>query len=60
MSNLIEIIKSFLPAFKSQHDMEEAFLSEASDVSDLERRMRLLDSDAREATRGLVYGTMMP
>lgn len=60
MSNLIEIIKSFLPAFKSQHDIEEAFLSEASDVCDLERRMRLIDSDAREAARSLVYGTMMP
>jgi hypothetical protein len=60
MSKLIEIIKSFLPAFKSQHDMEEAFLSEASDVSDLERRMRLIDSDARESASGLVYGTMMP
>lgn len=60
MSKLIEIIKSFLPAFKSQHDIEEAFLSESIDVCDLERRMRLIDSDARDAARGLVYGTMMP
>lgn len=60
MSKLIEIIKSFLPTFQSQHDIEEAFLSASSDACDLERRMRLIDSDARDAARGLVYGTMMP
>ncbi|MDI1244488.1 MAG: DUF3563 family protein [Rhodoferax sp.] len=60
MSRLIEIIKSFLPAFRSQHDIEEAFLSEASDVSDLERRMRLIDADTRESARGLLYGKLMP
>ena len=60
MSTLIGFIKSFFPAFKSQHDLEEAFLSEASDVCDLERRMRVIDSDAHEAARGLVYGTLMP
>lgn len=60
MSTLIEIIKSLIPAFKSQHDIDEAFLSESSDVCDLERRMRLIDSDARDGARSLVYGTMMP
>lgn len=60
MSRLIELIKSLLPVFKSQHDIEEAFLSEACDVSDLERRMRLIDNDARKGARGLLYGTMMP
>ncbi|MGB4360799.1 MAG: DUF3563 family protein [Rhodoferax sp.] len=60
MSRLMEIIKSLLPAFKSQHNIEEAFLSEASDVSDLERRMRLIDSDTRAGSRGLIYGNQMP
>lgn len=60
MSKLIEIIKSLVPGFKSQHDIEEAFLSESADACDLERRMRLLDSDARQAACGLVYGTIMP
>jgi hypothetical protein len=57
---LIDLIKSLFPAFKSQHDIEEAFLSEASDVCDLERRMRLIDSDTRAGSRGLIYGTQMP
>lgn len=60
MSRLMEIIKSLLPAFKSRHDIEEAFLSDASDVSDLERRMRLIDSDTRAGSRGLIYGNQMP
>jgi hypothetical protein len=60
MSKLIDLIKSLFPAFRSQHDIEEAFLSEASDVCDLERRMRLIDSDTRAGSRGLIYGTQMP
>lgn len=60
MSKLIELIKAFIPGFKSQHDIEEAFLSESSDACDLERRMRLIDHDARDSARGLVFGTMMP
>lgn len=60
MSKLIEIIKSFLPAFKSQHDIEEAFLSESTDVCDLERRMRLIDNAEREGSRGLAFGNLMP
>lgn len=59
MSILIEIFKSFFPDFKSQHDIEEGFLSESTDVYDLERRMRLIDNAARDGARGLVYGTMM-
>jgi hypothetical protein len=55
----MEIFKSFFPDFKSQHDIEEAFLSESTDVYDLERRMRLIDNAARDGARGLVYGTMM-
>ncbi|PKO62422.1 MAG: DUF3563 domain-containing protein [Betaproteobacteria bacterium HGW-Betaproteobacteria-18] len=60
MSKLIELIKAFMPGFKSQHDIDEAFLAESSDACDLERRMRLLDSDARDSAHGLVFGTMMP
>ncbi len=60
MSKLIELIKAFIPGFKSQHDIEVAFLAESSDVCDLERRMRLIDSDTRDGARGLLFGTMMP
>ncbi|PIY28305.1 MAG: DUF3563 domain-containing protein [Comamonadaceae bacterium CG_4_9_14_3_um_filter_60_33] len=60
MSKLTELIKALIPGFKSQHDMNEAFLSESTDVSDLERRMRLLDGDAQDRSRTLVFGTMMP
>lgn len=59
MSKLIEIFKFFFPVFKSQHDIEEAFLSESTEIYDLERRMRLNDNAARYGACGLVYGTMM-
>lgn len=60
MSKLIKLIKAFIPGFRSQHDIDEAFLSGSSDVCDLERRMRLLDSDARDNAHSLAFGTMMP
>ncbi len=60
MSKLIELIKALIPGFKSQHDIEESFLSESTDACDLERRMRLLDSRARDDARSLAFGTMMP
>jgi len=60
MSKLIELIKAFIPGFKTQHEIEEAFLSEATDACDLERRMRLMDRDARDSARGLVFGNQMP
>jgi hypothetical protein len=60
MSKLIELIKAFIPGFKTQHEIDEAFLSESSDACDLERRMRLMDRDARDSARGLVFGNQMP
>jgi len=60
MSKLIELIKAFIPGLRSQHDIETAFLAEASDVCDLERRMRLIDNDMRDGARGLIFGATMP
>ena len=31
-------IKALLPSFKSQKDMDDAYLAKASDISDLEER----------------------
>lgn len=60
MSKTIELIKAFFLGFKSQRDTEAAFLAESADVCDLERRLRLIDSDRRDGARGLLFGTQMP
>jgi predicted transcriptional regulator len=60
MSKLMELIKALIPGFKTQHEIDEAFLSESSDACDLQRRMRLMDKDARDSARGLVFGNLMP
>lgn len=60
MSNLIELIKALIPSFKSQQDLDEAYLCGSADVVDLERRMRLVDIAARDNARSLMFGTMMP
>lgn len=60
MSKLIELIKALIPHFKSQQNRDEAYLSEAADVFDLERRMRLVDVATGNNARSLMFGTMMP
>lgn len=59
MSKLIELIKALIPNFKSQQDLDEAYLCESIDVFDLERRMRLVDVATRDNARSLMFGTMM-
>ena len=46
MSKLVELIKAYLPKLRSQKDREFAYLSEAADVYDLERRMGEVDKRA--------------
>lgn len=58
MSKLIELIKAYLPQLRSQEDREFAYLSEAVDIYDLERRMREVDQRADFfSTHSLAAGT---
>jgi hypothetical protein len=43
MSTLLALIHTLLPHILTQAERDEAYLCEAVDVSDLERRMRDLD-----------------
>jgi hypothetical protein len=56
MSKLIELIKALTPGFRTEKDVEDKFLSESRDGCDLERRMRVLDLRARDASCGLIWG----
>jgi hypothetical protein len=47
MSKFFEFIKTLFPKFQSQRDRDEAYLAEAADVCDLERRMREVDQRGR-------------
>jgi hypothetical protein len=60
MSTLIEFIKTLIPHLQSQKEQEEAYLAESSDVYDLERRMREIDTATRNNAQNLVFGTLMP
>lgn len=59
MSKLIELITVLLPSFKSQKDLDDAYLCESANACDLERRMREIDNARRDNARGLVVRTMM-
>ncbi len=56
MSKLIELIKALIPGSRTEKDVEDKFLSESRDGCDLERRMRVLDRRARDASCGLIWG----
>jgi len=43
MYHLIEILKSFVPPMPSQQKRDEAYVSEAADVCDVERRIWEID-----------------
>ena len=52
MSTLYRLIQAFIPSFPSQNERDEAYLAEAVDIYDLERRMREIDLRARRWSAG--------
>lgn len=51
MSHLVELIKTLVPHVPSQQERDEAYLSEAVDIFDVERRM--WEIDHRSAPSGV-------
>lgn len=56
MSKFIRLIKALAVSFKSQKDLDDAYLSASTDVYDLERRMHEIDLRGCSATRRLTFG----
>lgn len=56
MSKFIRLIKALALSAKSQKDLDNAYLSESTDVYDLERRMREIDLRGRSSARALSFG----
>ncbi len=56
MSNLLNVLKSILPSVETQTQRDEAYLSEAVDLYDLEHRMRDIDSRGRANWSPIVFG----
>jgi hypothetical protein len=52
MSSILKLIKALASQFKSQKEIDDAYLAQASDVHDLERRMRDIEIRNRWASRG--------
>lgn len=56
MSIFFQLIKALTLHIKSQKDADDAYLSESTDVCDLERRMHELDQRSCNGSSGLSYG----
>lgn len=55
MSLLTQLIKAISPSSQSQQDQELAWLCQACDTIDLERRMREIDLRDRHASPGRTF-----
>lgn len=60
MSPLIELIKALIPAAKHPIDLDEAYLCPSAGGYDLERRMKVIDLNARKPACHLIDGNTMP
>lgn len=56
MSSLLSLLHKLLPSSPSQHERDEAYLAESTDLYDLERRMRALDDRGRGSDCGITVG----
>lgn len=56
MSAISKLIKALLPILPSQRERDEAYLAEALDICDLERRMRALDQREHTSPQALPLG----
>ena len=56
MFTLSEFLRSLLPSVESQTERDEAYLADAVDIYDLERRMREVDGRGRGEPNPVVAG----
>jgi len=59
MSRIFGLIKALFPKIQSAQDRDEAYLAEAVDVVDLERRIREIDHRARARHLGPQFAVGM-
>ena len=56
MSTLFSFLKHVLPVIQSQRERDEAYLAAATDLNDLERRMRAIDQRGRRGLPAVAVG----
>jgi hypothetical protein len=59
MSSLIQLFQALVPHLPSEDERDEAYLNQAVDLRDLERRMREVEARGRADTVGLVQGLFL-
>jgi Protein of unknown function (DUF3563) len=56
MNTLLNFLKSFLPTLETEREREGAYLAAATDICDLERRMRDVDESGRRSWSPIAFG----
>ena len=60
MTPLLNFLKSLVPSVESQEERDEAYMAEAVDIHDLERRMREIDERGRRNWSPIAHGLYAP
>ena len=56
MSNFLKLLKALVPSMRAEHERDEAYLAEAMDIYELERRTREIDAKGRLPTCAVAFG----
>ena len=56
MSDFFQLLKTLVPVMPSQRDRDEAYLAEAQNLADLERRMREIEARGGHAISDVPFG----
>lgn len=56
MTTLLNFLKSLVPSIESQQERDSAYLADAVDLNDLERRMREIDARGRKNWSPISHG----
>jgi Protein of unknown function (DUF3563) len=56
MNTLLNLLKSLLPDIETQRERDEAYIADAVDIYDLERRMREVDDRGRHHWSPIEHG----
>jgi|SoiMetStandDraft_5_1073268.scaffolds.fasta_scaffold672276_1 hypothetical protein len=56
MSDFLEFLKKLAPVMPSQRERDEAYLAEAQNLADLERRIRDIEARGRHAISDVPFG----
>lgn len=55
MPNFLKLLKALIPSIPTERDRDEAYLAEAQNIADLERRIREVEARGRRVSSDVAF-----